>query len=123
MIQRKQSVFLALAVLLGIVYMSMQFYSWPLLAILIVASAINLYAIFAFQRRMFQARLCLVSLLLYVVWYIALIVYSKQVAPDAADFQLEPIDAFPAICIVLTFMARKAIIADEKWLKKMDRLR
>lgn len=123
MIQTKQSVFLALAVVLGVVYMFLQDYSWVLTALLAVPTVINVWAIFAFKRRMFQATLCLVSILFYLVWYVALIVYSKQVAPDAADFQLEGIDAFPAVCLVLTFMARRAIIGLEKWLKQMDRIR
>jgi len=123
MIQRKQTVFLALAVVLGIVCVFMQDYPWWMHAILLLATAVNIYVISDFKQRMHQARVCLVSILLYVLWYVALIVYSKQVAPDAADFQLTIADAFPAICTVLTFMARMAIIGDEKWLKKMDRIR
>ena len=70
-----------------------------------------------------QAACCLVSILACLVWYIALIVYSKQVAPDAADFQLAVSDAIPAVCAILNLMARKAIIADEKLVKSMDRIR
>lgn len=123
MIQRKQTFFLALAVVLGIVCVFMQSYPWWMHALLLVATAVNVYVITDFKQRMRQARVCLVSILVYVMWYVGLIVYSKQIAPDAADFQVTIADAFPAVCIVLTFMARMAIIADEKWLKKMDRIR
>ena len=123
MIQRPQSVWLALTVLLGIVYICTQFYSWVLLALIVIASGINLYTIFLYMRRLVQARFCLLSMLVYLIWYIALIVYSKQVAPDAADFQPALVDAIPAVCIVLTFMSRKGILADERHVRECDRIR
>ena len=123
MIQRMQSVWLALTVLLGIVYICTQFYSWVLLALIVIASGINLYTIFLYMRRLVQARFCLLSIMVYLVWYIALIVYSKQVAPDAADFQPAIADAIPAVCIILTFMARQGILADERRVRAADRIR
>lgn len=70
-----------------------------------------------------QARLCMVNILMIVLWYIAMIVVSKQLAPDAANFRLEMASAFPAVMAILLFMARKGIISDEKLVRAADRIR
>lgn len=121
--QRKQTVFLLLAVVLGVVALSMQFYSWVMFVILLFASSLDLYTIFLFKHRMRQAALCLVSAIAFMVWYVGLVVYSKQVSPDASQFHLAWTDCLPVICAILTIMARKAIIADEKLVRAADRIR
>ena len=123
MIQRKQTLFLLVAVILGVIVLSTHFYSWVLFAVLLFASSLSLYTIFIYKRRMRQAAFCLVSIFAYLAWYVLLIVYGKQVAPDAQDFQLPWTAALPAVCAILNFMARKAIIADEKLVKAADRIR
>jgi hypothetical protein len=150
MIQRKQTLLLLMAVILGVMTLSMPIASvtgdglsfsriynllrmdmhgqvyydvWPLFLLLLLPSAISMYTIFQYKRRMLQAALCLISMLLYVVWYIALIVYSKMLAPDALGFQLTWVAALPAVCALLNLMARKAIIADEKLVRAADRIR
>lgn len=123
MIQRKQSVFLLLSVILGVLTLSVQFYSWVMFVVLLLAASLNLYTIFLYKKRMRQASLCLVSILFYIVWYITLVVYSRQVVSDASDFHLVWSDVLPAVCIILNFMARKAIIADEKLVRAADRIR
>lgn len=150
MIQRKQSLFLLLAVVLGVVALSMplamvtsdgmvtariynllytdsqggaHFVVWPLFALLVFASALSLYAIFLFKRRLLQARLCLVSIIALLAWYVGLIAYSKMLAPDAANFHLSLTAALPAVSLILNFMARKAILADEKLVRAADRIR
>ena len=123
MIQRKQSVFLLLSVILGVLTLSVQFYSWVMFVVLLLAASLNLYTIFLYKKRMRQASLCLVSILVYFVWYITLVVYSRQVFSDASDFHLVWSDVLPAVCIILNFMARKAIIADEKLVRAADRIR
>lgn len=121
--QRKQTVFLLLAVILGVVALSMQFYSWVMFIILLFASSLDLYTIFIYKNRKRQALCCLVSVFAFVAWYIGLIVYSKQVAPDASQFQLAWSDVLPMVGAILTFMARKAILADEKLVRAADRIR
>ncbi len=150
MIQRKQTVFLLLAVILYLITLSMpvasvvaqglttgrvyamlwldqmgaaHFSTWPLFAILLLSASIACYTIFIFKTRLRQATLCLVSMLLSLIWYVALIVVSKSMAPDAVDFQLQWPAALPAVSVILTFMARKAILADEKLVRAADRLR
>lgn len=121
--QRKQTVFLLLAVILGVVTLSTRFYSWAMFIILLLASSIDLLTIFIYKQRMRQAALCVVSLFVYIAWYVALIVYSKQTAPDAAAFHLSWETVLPMVAAILTLMARKAIIADEKLVRAADRIR
>lgn len=150
MIQRKQTLFLLLAVILGVVTLSLpvasvtaegltvsQIYNlfwldgqhvahfsvWPLFAILLVATAVSVLTIFLFKNRLLQAKLCAVSMLLYIVWYIALIVVSKSQAPDALNFQPAFVAVLPAVCAILCMMARKGVLADEKLVRAADRIR
>jgi hypothetical protein len=150
MIQRKQTVFLLLAVILYLVTLSMpvacvvsqglttgrvycmlwldqagaaHFQCWPLFAILLLSAAVACYTIFIYKNRLRQALLCLVSMMLSLLWYVALIVVSKTLAPDAAEFQLAWPAVLPAVSVILTFMARKGILADEKLVRAADRLR
>ena len=96
---------------------------WPLFAILLVASALSLYTIFIYKHRPLQATLCLASMALDIIWYIALIVVSKTQAPDALNFHLDFPAAFPAVSAILCFMARKGVLADEKLVRAADRIR
>jgi hypothetical protein len=70
-----------------------------------------------------QARLCMVNILMMLLWYIAMIVVSKQLAPDAMNFRLEIASSFPIVVAILLFMARKGILADEKLVRAADRIR
>ncbi len=151
MIQRKQTLFLLLAAVLGVVTLSLpvatltaegmtvgdvynllwvdtlhketSFAVWPLFAILLVASALSLYTIFIYKKRMVQASLCTACMALYLAWYVALVVCSKMLAPDAANFHPAFTVALPAVSCILCFMARKGVIADEKLVRAADRIR
>jgi uncharacterized BrkB/YihY/UPF0761 family membrane protein len=150
MIQRKQTLFLLVAAVLGVITLSLpiatvtdqgltvsQIYNllwldsqhvahfgvWPLFAILLLASALSLYTIFIYRRRPQQATLCLGAMALYVAWYLALIVVSKMQAPDALNFHLDFPAALPAVSAILCFMARKGVLADEKLVRAADRIR
>ena len=121
--QRKQTLYLLLAVILVVVTLSSHFFSWVLFVVLLFPAAVNVLTIFLFKQRPLQITLCAVALFLYLVWYVALIVFSKQEAPDASYFQLPWQAALPLGSILLTFLARKAVIADEKLVRDADRLR
>jgi 4-hydroxybenzoate polyprenyltransferase len=121
--QRKQTLFLLLAVILCVVTLSSHFYSWVQFLVLLFAAALNTLTIFLFKKRPQQAMLCSVSLFVYVIWYVALIVFSKQTAPDASDFHLPWSAVWPVVCMILVVMARSAIMADEKLVRDSDRLR
>lgn len=121
--QRKQTVFLLLSAIVAVVALSVYFYSWVMFGLLLLAASVNIYTIFLFLRRPLQARLCVISMCCYVFWYVALIVYSKQVSPDASQFHLPWSSVLPMVSAILTVMARKGILADEKMVRAADRLR
>ena len=121
--QRKQTVFLLLSAIVAVVTLSVYFYSWVMFGLLLLAASVNIYTIFLFLRRPLQARLCVISMCCYVFWYVALIVYSKQVSPDASQFHLPWSSVLPMVSAILTVMARKGILADEKMVRAADRLR
>ena len=152
MIQRKQTVFLLLAAIFGILAMCMQlatvsfegttvyrvFSLWaieqggashfvltpcPLFVLLLLTSALSVCIIFLYKRRPLQAKLCMANIFVVVLWYIAMVVVSKQLAPDAMNFHLQIASAFPAVMAILLFMARKGILADEKLVRAADRIR
>ena len=150
MIQRKQTIFLFLAAVFGILSLCMQlatvsfeglttyrvyslwalgnsntssFIPCPLFILMLLSATVSICTIFLFKRRPLQARLCMVNIFIMVLWYIAMIVVSKQLAPDAMNFHLEIASSFPAVVAILLFMARKGILADERLVRAADRIR
>lgn len=150
MIQRKQTIFLLLAAIFGILALCMQlatvshegltvyrvFSLWaigqsgastfipcPLFILMLLSATLSVFTIFIYKRRPLQARLCMVNIFIMVLWYISMAVVSKQLAPDAMNFHLEIASAFPAVAAILLMMARKGIIADEKLVRSADRIR
>ena len=116
MIQRKQTIFLLIAVILGMVH----FQAWSLFAVQMLASAISLIAIFLFKRRPLQATLCLVAILANLVWYIVLAVLIQQgLQPEALPLTA----SLPIVAAILCLMARRGVLADEKLVRAADRLR
>ena len=117
MIQRIQSVYLLVAVILGMVF----FLAWPLFIIQMFASAVSLITIFLFKKRPRQAALCLLSIFANLLWYVVLAVLIQQGLQSATSLPLTA--CLPLIAAILCFMARRAIIADEKLVRAADRIR
>jgi len=88
-----------------------------------VAAACNVLTIFLFKNRPLQSALCVISMFLYLGWYLAFVIYSKQVATDASQVLTSWLTVLPAVSLVLTALARKAVRADEKLVRDSDRLR
>ena len=116
MIQRKQTVFLLIAVILGMVH----FQSLALFGIQILASAISLIAIFLFKRRPLQATLCLIAIVVNFAWYIVLAVMVQQgLLPESLPLT----SALPILAAIFCLLARRGVLADEKLVRAADRLR
>ena len=112
MIQRKQTIFLLLAVVLAVVCVVID-PTW-LDTLQAAVAAVAGYTIFIFKQRMRQAVFCLVAILLVFAWYIGLAVLQGQP---------QTLDALPLCEAILIFLARKGIIADEKLVRAADRIR
>ena len=116
MIQRKQTVFLLIAVILGMVH----FQSLALFGIQILASAISLIAIFLFKRRPLQATLCLIAIVVNFAWYIVLAVMIQQgLLPESLPLT----SALPILAAIFCLLARRGVLADDKLVRAADRLR
>ena len=147
MIQRKQTLFLLVAVVLTVLCMSVQvatlysngifaakvynlwltdgeghhaFQSAPLFVMLLLSALLSTVTIFMYMKRKLQAQLCLLNMLLLVAWFVFLAVLPQMVG---GDMQLEWPAGLPAADIILMFMARKGILADEKLVRSLDRIR
>lgn len=152
MIQRKQTLFILIALILSLVCLCMpiasfategmgvssqmynlwilsdggvrDFAPWPLFVLLLLTMPIGIAAIFLYKKRMMQARLCVLNILLLIVWYIAFAVISLGKQDTLHAMMAVGIPAsFPAVSIILYVMARHGIIADEKLVRSMDRIR
>lgn len=152
MIQRIQSVYLLIVVILLVVGMCMplgQFVgldgvtsntfrplgvsladgsyqsTWGLFGILLLSAVIALCAIFLFRNRMLQIRMTIFSGILLIGYYIAFVVFLFVLKKDleATSFQLGWALCLPLISVILEYLAFRAIYRDELMVKAADRLR
>ncbi len=152
MIQRKQTVFLFIAVVLTVVCLCMplcrftatddigsefvlynlwltnaegghDFSVWALFAILLVTCPIGLFTIFSFHNRIVQSRFCLFNILLILGWYVVFIIFMLGFSNSLGSRHLALASVFPLISAILYFIARKAILADEALVRAADRIR
>ncbi|MGN1230174.1 MAG: DUF4293 domain-containing protein [Prevotella sp.] len=152
MIQRKQTIFLLLALIASVVCLCVsigtfdvdglhtvreynlwlvdaegqhRFDCWPLFAILLPSSALSCYTIFLYHNRRVQAKMCMFNIFLLIGWYIVYAVYSNVLggASSGVSFQIEFGGALPALAIAFVFLAYKGIMADERLVRAADRIR
>lgn len=153
MIQRKQTLYLMAAIILTVMCLSMQigsfcaaglevarvynlwftdplgkhhFDTWPLMAILLPTAVIACYTIFIYHNRKTQALFCGLNALLVVGWYICYFVVGQTVGDKSwgvVDFRPEWPAVLPAIALIFYVMAMRAIRADERLVRSMDRIR
>jgi hypothetical protein len=112
MIQRIQTVYLLLAAILAVVCSCIRL-TW-LDVLQLLNAAVCLGTIFLYAKRVLQAKICLVALLLVFAWYIGLAVIQGYV---------NTVDCLPMIEAILIFLARRGIIHDEKLVRAADRIR
>ena len=150
MIQRKQTVFLLLALIATVCCLCMpvgtfvkdgmgadssvynlwveqdgvkNFAVWPLFVVLLLSCPVCLMAIFAYRNRMLQSKLCVVCMGLMIVWGAALFFFATTIGGDDSSFHVGFASAFPVVALVLYFMARRGVLADEKLVRAADRIR
>ena len=152
MIQRKQTIFLLLAVILTVVCLCLplasftpesavggksvmynlwitspdgayDFSVWALFAILLITCPIALVAIFSYHNRKAQSRFCMFNILLSLGWYVVFAVTAFGLKGSMGKFDVSFNAILPAVSMILYFMARKAILADEALVRSADRIR
>lgn len=101
------------------------FVVWPLMAVLTLQSVLTLYAIFMYGNRIAQARMCAFGMLMVVGWYVIYAVEALAIGCGVAEATFSPSwqAALPVASLVLTFLARRAILADERLVRAADRIR
>ena len=150
MIQRVQTIYLLLVVILGVLqccfapvqflpaegveYLSLLPYSkCPLAVISIAIPMLALVNIFLFKHRLVQARLNIVNVVLCLGYYALLALYIafvikgyesiEGVLLTEADWYLNVWAGLPLVCIVLSMMATRRILKDEALVRAADRIR
>ena len=94
-----------------------------LLAIQVLTASIGVWAIVGFRNRPSQAKLCVVNMLLLIVWYALAAFYTLHVGLRDYTFHADLAICFPLIAIILYWMARRGVLADEKLVRAADRIR
>lgn len=151
MIQRKQTLFLVLAIILSITCLCMpigilepigmciptviwnlgtvvpgsgvQFSNWPLFAFLAVSVVLEITAIFTYHRRMLQAKLCSWSIVLCLAWYAYFAFSILNGFGKSFTFHLQFAACLPLVAIIALVLARRGVIQDEKLIRSADRIR
>lgn len=150
MIQRKQTLFLLLALVGAIACLMMPVGSYepegmgawhgmsnwfisdpqsgerewtPLFFILLMTCPVTLGAIFTYKNRMLQAKLCIANVVLLLLWYVDYIAYAFFLGPEKMTFHFAFAACMPLLAIILNVMARAGIMADERLVKAADRIR
>lgn len=150
MIQRIQTLYLLLVVVLGTLlclFSPMQFLlpegteyvslnvldKWPMAVMTIASPVLALVTIFLFKRRLLQARFNVMNVILCLGFYALLALYTAYVVKGyetigeislaGADWYIGVWAAIPLVNIVLLMMATRRILKDEALVRAADRLR
>ncbi|MGN0224884.1 MAG: DUF4293 domain-containing protein [Prevotella sp.] len=151
MIQRKQTVFLILAIVASVVCLMLPIGHFvpngmgtdstlfnlcisyngisadreftPLFFIMLVTFPVSVLTIFKFHDRVLQARLCVVNIVLMILWYADYLAYAFWLNPEGTTFKPAFAACLPLVTIILYLLARAGIIADEKLVRAADRIR
>ncbi len=150
MIQRIQTLYLLLVVILGTLlcffspiqflmpegteYISlMTLDKWALATITIVTPLLAFINIFLFKRRLLQARINIMNVVLCLGYYALLALYTAFIVKgheplsehtlEGAEWYLTIWAAIPLVNIVLIMMATRRILKDEALVRAADRLR
>lgn len=90
----------------------------------VVIPLLALVDIFLYKRRILQARLNVIMVVLCLGWYAILAVYIWFAKTNLqCEWYLTPWAAIPLINLVLLLMATRAILKDEALVRAADRLR
>ena len=123
MIQLKQSVFLLLAAILGVLII-VNYPMWPLFLLALVASSLSIFTIFKYKRRPLQARLSVLAAVLFLLWYPAVVLVNQFMMPSGLQFVILNVwGALPAVSAILCILARKGIMDDERLVRAADIIR
>lgn len=151
MIQRKQTLYLLLSLIVTVVCLCMpvamlepqamglstliynlgtvvpdrgiNFSNWPLFALLVVTIPLEACAVFLYRKRLLQAKLCLWSIVFCQAWYVYYAFALLNGFGHEYTFHLQFAACLPLVAIIALVLARRGIIHDEKLVRSADRIR
>ena len=151
MIQRIQSVYLALAFIITAVCLClpigvltsektmgtdilmfnlwelqdniMTFGVWPMFALLFLSCIIALYAIFSYKNRKRQIKLCNTCIFLVLAWVVAYVLFGFVLPDKVMAFSPKFAACIPVVALIFYILARRGVIHDDKLVKAADRIR
>ena len=99
--------------------------TWGLFAILMVSAVVSLGTIFLFRNRMLQVRMTIFSSILLIGYYVSvgIFIFTMKSNSGAEAFRPGLALALPLVCIILNYLAFRAIYSDEIMVRAADRLR
>lgn len=104
---------------------------WQLTLLTLIAGAVVLINIFLFKRRLLQIRLCAVQIVLLLGLQVMLPLLGRAIAAQHFGADVFAVSAchwhlptiFPLVGAILSYLALRAIGADEALVRSLDRLR
>lgn len=96
---------------------------FPLFILLLLSCPLMVWAIFAFKNRMRQALLCTVCNVLCLLWIALYCVLGYAIGIDGYHFTMLWPACLPAIALIFLSMAHRGIMADERLVRAADRIR
>lgn len=99
--------------------------TWGLFGILLLSAIIAFCTIFLFRNRMLQIRMTIFGSILLIGYYVAFVVFMFMLKDslNAVSYQIGWALCLPVVCIILDYLAFRAIYRDEVMVKAADRLR
>ncbi len=150
MIQRKQTIFLLLALAALIVclclpigkltnsatlgaevavyniglYTSTGISAHPILFVdIVVVATLTFIDVFLYKKRKLQMKICVVNIILCLVWYAYYAFMALSMFKGIGTFSMSFAICLPLVAIILLALARSGIKADEELIKSMSRIR
>ena len=97
--------------------------TWPLFVILLCTYPLSICAIFMYKQRKKQAKLCMATITIYLLWYAYYIYATQAIFCKMGTVHLGYAAILPILAIIFCLLARKGIINDEKLIRSVDRIR
>lgn len=99
--------------------------TWGLAALTAISLLVALITIFLYKKRILQIRLTIFNSILLLCFYglFAFMIYVFKGNMTDLNMSVKFAMAFPAVCIVLNYLAIRNIGADEALVRSLERLR
>lgn len=102
----------------------MNFVCAGLFVALVASVILSVLNIFGYKNRRKQSRQCLMTIIILLLWIGGYTIITNALCPEGYTFHPQYIaTAFPIVAIILQWLARRGILADERLVRSEDRIR